>query len=400
MDKSDFVIMVNVGMQKGYSLSSEQNNKFEDKVNEKQYSNKRTGYTPIPGLLPTVPQQQNNAKLGNEKSQTNNTNIISGSQGYQLTRVDVAVYLEETKATAGAQANIERLIRETVPETTNCYDCIRFETMRFTKNGDSQTETYKELLSRIEELEQERIEAQKQISNWKFDQLETELASAQDARTEWEAQARRRENLQHLQDSTRMANLEAFEKLQRAKQDSIIKETTLKLDTSIHGRIESESKTKDDLIDLLKLQINNGPMPDDLEEGLLGMKKSQTRGPSTIFYFLIGILILAMSTGIVYLLSNKKKIQPVYLKPKKKTEPTEQKGTKEEGKKPEEQKLSSTLADENEDVMRAEIKSMRQEAVSMSVGQKEGATTIVSDWLEDAPASGNNQNDKTSNEDK
>ena len=44
--------------------------------------------------------------------------------------------------------------------------------------------------------------------------------------------------------------------------------------------------------------------------------------------------------------------------------------------------LSDTAANENDDVMRSELKSLRQSAVAMSVSQKAGANEIVKDWLE------------------
>ena len=41
------------------------------------------------------------------------------------------------------------------------------------------------------------------------------------------------------------------------------------------------------------------------------------------------------------------------------------------------------MAFEDENVIRAELKALRQSAVSMSVSQREGATQIVKDWLSD-----------------
>jgi hypothetical protein len=403
MDRSDFVVMVNVGMQKGYSLSSSEKTQPTPDSGSLQNTSNSSGYTPIPGLLPTVPNTDATVN-DNAQPNPNTSTYISGSNGYQLTRVDIAVYLEESKATAGAQQNIERLIRETVPETANCFDCIRFETMRF-KKEDGKSENYKELLAKIEELEKERIDAEKQISNWKFDQLEEQLASAEDARKEWEEQARRREYIQYLQDSTRMANLEAFEVTQRAKQDSLLKETTLKLDTSISGRIESESNTKDDLIDLLKLQITNGTLPESDESatnGLLGMKKSTSSSSNILLYVLIAVLGVAL----LFLFFHKKQPQPIYLKPKKKPAPqpevAPQPAVQKETPKPQpvESNLNPTSADENDDVMRAEIKSIRQSAVSMSVGQKEGATSIVKDWLDDTPSPEADSSNDTDDKDK
>jgi len=43
----------------------------------------------------------------------------------------------------------------------------------------------------------------------------------------------------------------------------------------------------------------------------------------------------------------------------------------------------ATMAFEDENVIRAELKALRQTAVSMSVNQREGATQIVKDWLSD-----------------
>jgi len=43
----------------------------------------------------------------------------------------------------------------------------------------------------------------------------------------------------------------------------------------------------------------------------------------------------------------------------------------------------ATMAFEDENVIRAELKALRQSAVSMSVNQREGATQIVKDWLSD-----------------
>ena len=56
-----------------------------------------------------------------------------------------------------------------------------------------------------------------------------------------------------------------------------------------------------------------------------------------------------------------------------------------------------TLAFEDEGVMQSDIKSMKQSAISMSVGQQGGATQIVKDWLDDG---GNTDNSSTNNEQK
>ena len=40
---------------------------------------------------------------------------------------------------------------------------------------------------------------------------------------------------------------------------------------------------------------------------------------------------------------------------------------------------------QDEDAMRSEIRSLRQTAVSLTVGEKEGASSLIKEWLEDNP---------------
>ena len=46
--------------------------------------------------------------------------------------------------------------------------------------------------------------------------------------------------------------------------------------------------------------------------------------------------------------------------------------------------VSQTSAPLDEGVLQAEIQSQRQSAVAMSAGQKEGATQILKDWLDES----------------
>ena len=49
--------------------------------------------------------------------------------------------------------------------------------------------------------------------------------------------------------------------------------------------------------------------------------------------------------------------------------------------------VQPTMAHQDDNVIRSEMQSMRQSAVSMSVGQKEGASQIIKDWLADGTPS-------------
>ena len=110
----------------------------------------------------------------------------------------------------------------------------------------------KELLKKIEELEADKRSAEQQILNWRFDEIEKQLAISEDARTEWENQARQREKSRQTSDSIRLAGLESIEKEYRKKQDSLYLITSIKLDETVRGRLESNNQLQDKLIDIIK----------------------------------------------------------------------------------------------------------------------------------------------------
>ena len=84
----------------------------------------------------------------------------------------------------------------------------------------------------------------------------------------------------------------------------------------------------------------------------------------------------------------------VYLKPK-------ETNTENQKLAPQESTTSSfpqTNANENEEVQRSELQSLRQSAVTMSAGQKEGASQIISDWLDESSSDDDSSSEEESSE--
>ena len=97
---------------------------------------------------------------------------------------------------------------------------------------------------------------------------------------------------------------------------------------------------------------------------------------------------------LIILLTRKKKV--VYLKPK---DPSN--GTSAPQQQPQAQQFTAppTESSDNTDVVRAETRSLRQSAVTMSAGQKEGASQIITDWLDESSDSNDaDDNDNNSEE--
>jgi len=383
LDQSQYVIIVNARMDlKGFSM-------LEETENKNQSGTEKSYYSPIPGLLPTIPQ--------NIKSPTSNTYNYSTDK-YLLYGLDIAIYLEESMASGSLKQNIVRLVNESIPEIMDCEDCIRFETMNM---GSRTNSNYQDLLLKIEELEADKRDAETQILNWKFDELEKQLALSEDARGEWESQARQRERSRQMSDSLRMLNLEKIEKEYRKKQDSLYLITSIKLDEAVRGRIESSSDLTDKLIDIIKTGMDT-----NADKDLLGASSDIDRGSgggSGLLWGALGVIIVLLGTVLLFVLKSR---QPVYLKPKANkasdvnndaaTTPVENTTVNAEAVDSTESiDFDKTQANENSDVVRSELKSLRQSAVAMSVSQKDGANQIVQDWLETEGESDDSETEDT-----
>ncbi len=118
---------------------------------------------------------------------------------------------------------------------------------------------------------------------------------------------------------------------------------------------------------------------------------------NTLLWVLIGLIVLLIILSIFVIISNRKKV--IYLKPKNK----KAKEKKDEANESEEEKKSvvtpvaqqpvmpPTTAPMDEGVLQSEVQRQRQSAVAMSAGQKEGATQILKDWLDESKSEENTE---------
>tara|TARA_Y100001970_G_scaffold18650_1_gene20925 strand:- start:6610 stop:7911 length:1302 start_codon:yes stop_codon:yes gene_type:complete len=374
LQQSQYVIIVNARMDlKPFSLSN------GDSDVDKQSNN---SYSAIPGLLPSVPQ--------NIKQNTGSTYQYA-SDKYLLYGLDIAVYLESSVATGAMRKNIESLIKESIPEIQDCDDCIRFETMNMSSTGSSNT--YDDLLEKIEKLEADKRSAEQQILNWKFDELEKQLALSEDARTEWEKQARQREKSRQIADSLRLVNLESIEKEYRKKQDSLYLVTSLKLDEALRGRLESSDQVTDKLMEIIK-----SGMDPNADKDLLDRPKDSGISSTVLVLIIVGAFCILTLAGVI-MLTKSGSNKTVYLKPKESGKPEGAASDIPVVNNPVNTQsapvatFNPTSANENTDVARSDLKDLRQSAVALGVSQKDGSNQIVQDWLDTGSDSGSENND-------
>jgi hypothetical protein len=256
----------------------------------------------------------------------------------------------------------------------------------------------------METMERKRREEELSKLDQKFDDLQDKLSRSEDQREMWEEQAILDREFQRRQDSLRLVKLEANEDAERLQLDTLLYKAQQKIDTVINARIESETETKNDLIDIIK--YGQGNLSDGEDQGILGMKGGSS-SDSTLIYLGLGAIIFLMFM-LLFLKKNKQEV--VYLKPK---DAAKKKTKKEKKSKVDEKEETAaampteeipvpeaptnpyaTMAFEDENVIRAELKALRQSAVSMSVNQREGATQIVKDWLSDGGSDSETEGEK------
>tara|TARA_B100000927_G_scaffold285627_1_gene275974 strand:+ start:50 stop:1489 length:1440 start_codon:yes stop_codon:yes gene_type:complete len=120
-------------------------------------------------------------------------------------------------------------------------------------------------------------------------------------------------------------------------------------------------------------------------------------GGNILLWVLIGLIILLIILAIFAIIGNRKKV--VYLKPKEKeiSDKDADESESKETTKPattvaaQQPVMPPTTAPMDEGVLQSEVQRQRQSAVAMSAGQKEGATQILKDWLDESKSEENTE---------
>jgi len=341
LEESQYVLIVNATMRKKpLSTSSTSDNS----------SNTEATFT-----LPGFP-------LKNLQENKSDNSIISSDSDYLLYFLEIVAYIDGEEISGQLKTKLRQLIIEGVPDLRDCEDCIRIEQMEFDGKSPKSNEM-QELLSKIETLEKDYDAAQKQIINWQFDRLEEQLAITQDALAEKESKEEERTMEAQLLLDAKLAELQAIKIQFYADKDALIRKQEEKLDYN--------DKKNEERLDFFIQGKNSNAIDTDTE--IIEEIPAAPWYKSIILWVVIGIIIFVILLTILILVLKKNK-KPIYLKP---VNSSSNKSNNNEGV-----QQQSTIANENNDVVRSELNSLRQSAVSMSVGQKEGATKIVQDWLE------------------
>lgn len=437
-DKSEYYVFADVRLEKKPQLKSDKSNSTSNALESENISTDPFGYTFIEGLglnptLPTAPTNSQEPKKVSKKE-------IKNEQEYIMTGLNVSVYLAEDIYSVDSRETITNFVNTNIDEIRNCFDCFVLEKMpnhigrkednekmadqaqsaeleklnKITNDyaalrdslkwdlvTQQQEDLKQELQRMIDQSEKERdalsgqmseamvqkdlqlqltLEAKDKELNFLIQQLD----DATSARLFWEDQEARRNVLQNNLDSLKFINLMSIQDEYRAKQNQLLENITSDYESSIQARINDAKGTEERLFKLIE-----GKKTDDQDVDIEAYNKNTNR---TSLYIIIGVAVLALILLIVFMIMKKNK-KVVYLKPKGSNN-NQEAPTQTQQPAPIEYTAPPTESNTNEDVVRSEVRSLRQSAVTMSAGQKEGASQIISDWLDES-----SDGDETSNED-
>jgi len=388
-DSSDYYVFADVQLVE----KSKEEEKVVDKKKEEESpeSSDPFGYTFIEGLgldggsLPTIP--------GGGTPQSTKKAKMNDDDEYIMTGLKISVYLSENIYNVESRETITNFVNTNIQEIRNCFDCFVLDKMpsKYTsKNSenlqaayDSQASAHSAISALRDSLkwavfQQEQKTLRDELARLQendsreIELLERQIDEATSAREFWEDQEARRKELQNNLDSLKFISLIEIEKEYRAKTNELLDNMTSDYEQTVQARLDDAKDTEERLFSLLESNSKNtAAKGDDLElESWAG-----TSGFGLLPTIVV-IAVVLIAIVLLILKLNKKKV--VYLKPKHTPEPPA----------PQSFTPPPTESNENADVMRSEIRSLRQSAVTMSAGQRDGASQIISDWLDESSGDG------------
>ena len=397
-DASDYYVFADVQLLEKLEAEEAKSNDKKDAAEIEEPSDP-FGYTFIEGLgldggaLPTLPGA--GSSKGSTKAQSNNDD-------YVMTGLKISVYLSENIYNVESRETITNFVNTNIQEIRNCFDCFVLDKMP-SKGGSSRSSeelqaayesqaTAHSAISALRDslkwsiFQQEQqalrseLERIQQTDSREIELLERQIDEASSAREFWEDQEARRKELQNNLDSLKFVSLLEIEKEYRSQTNELLDNMTGDYEGAVQARLDDAKSTEAKLFSLLENNSKNSGSDDIAIESWSG------DSGFGLLPTIVVVIIVVIAIGLLMLKLSKKKV--VYLKPKQ--DPTPQP--------PQGYTAPPTESNENSDVIRSEIRSLRQSAVTMSAGQRDGASQIITDWLDES--SSGDDADSDNSEDK
>ena len=326
------------------------------------------GALQLEGILPAVPQKSEGGSLVN-------------TNDYRVQIKDITIWLDYDLDIIDARNNIRPFLFKTMDWLAECENCIQFQKTQFSKSASSNIGTSSTTAS-SGEVDSEDISIIEDNITYLMNQLDKLTDSMNsdgygNEKHQWMIDYLER-NLQEEKDAS--SNLS--DKLMGLQDRIISRDSSIIMNTTL-GQKEIAQTAMQENTRIVEKNIDN--------------QFENNRYMLMVLFILIGVVIL-----LVILSFFNKGPKTVYLKPKGATSSDQKKTSAQNSADTDDSTVTtdektegtSTIINEpistsptgayaDDSVIQSDLKNIRQSAVKMSVGQKQGASQIVKDWLDD-----------------
>ncbi len=337
------------------------------------------GALQLEGILPAVPKTEGNTPMIN-------------SNDFRVQIKDITVWLDYDLDIIDAQNNIRPFLFKTMDWLADCQDCVQFQRTQFSKNGSKTSYPSNPTNNSYGTVDTEDINIIEDNISYLMDQLDKLTDSMNSEGYGSEKHQWMIDYLERNLQEEKNASSELSNKLMNLQDRIISRDSSIIMNTTM-GQKEIAQTAMQENTRIVEKNIDN--------------QFENNRYMLIVLFILIGVVIL-----LVILSFFNKGPKTVYLKPKgtPNNNSTEQSNNLENSTTLDQSvdnteqaaktdvsstiNTSPTTAYADDSVIQSDLKNIRQSAVKMSVGQKQGASQIVKDWLDDG---GNTSDDQTDN---
>ena len=333
------------------------------------------GALELEGILPSLPQSSSSATTTN-------------ADNYKIQIKDITVWLDYDLDIIDAQQNIKKFLFESIDWLEDCGNCLKFRSKAFPSGASNNPSfsqsnstygndgTYDATISNIEDniaylteqIEKYETNSDTEKNQWMIDWLNRALQEEKEL------------------------NANLSDQIMENAQNVIRRDSSIIMNTTMGQKEIAETAMKENSRIVEKVSDN---------------QFENNRYMLIVLFVLIGIVVL-----LVLLSFFNKGPKTVYLKPKDQKDQSENnnsdasnlsKSSNVSVNTPiasETLQAELTKAYEDDSVLQSDLKTIKQSAVKMSVGQKHEASQILKDWLDDGKSDDGTNSDTTDEESK
>ena len=329
-----------------------------------------SGALELEGILPAVPQKTNNGV----KTEQNN---------YKIQIEDITVWLDYELDIINAQQNIKKFLFESIDWLADCKDCLKFRSKEFPGSNKVMTAPSSSSFNSSNIATEDDIRILEDNIAYLTEQVDKYAENNDNEKNQWMVDFLNRA----LQEEKEL-NSNLSDQIIENAQNVIRRDSSIIMSTTMGQKEIAETAMKENSR-IVEKAIDTGD--------------ENNRYMLIVLFVLIGIVVL-----LVLLSFFNKGPKTVYLKPKNNNfeadnnnNSTNETQSEIDSPKTGIKTISTetTKAYEDDSVIQSDLKTIKQSAVKMSVGQKQEASQILKDWLDDGKSddTDNNGTDEENN---